>query len=88
VIEIAGLFDRAPFESAPDDAMVAAVEAELGVRLPVAYVELARQHNGGDLKRWISPADGPTTWAVDHVGVTAIHASYTSARNPTTASPS
>jgi SMI1-KNR4 cell-wall len=62
------------FEPPPDDALVAAIEAELGRRLPAAYIALARQHNGGDLARSAHPADSPTTWAADHVAVTSLAA--------------
>jgi hypothetical protein len=43
-------------ESAPSDELIASIEEELGgLRLPAAYVELARMHNGGMLKRnWIT----------------------------------
>ncbi|MET7277062.1 SMI1/KNR4 family protein [Kribbella sp. NPDC005582] len=57
-----------------DHALVASVEAELGVQLPAAYVELARLHNGGYLARTSHPVESPTSWAEDHVGVTSIFA--------------
>lgn len=50
------------------------IEAELGVRLPAAYVRMARTHNGGLLKRNAHPSPTPTTWASDHVSVTGIFA--------------
>lgn len=50
------------------------IEAELGVRLPAAYVSMARTHNGGLLKRNVHPSPAPTTWATDHVAVTGIFA--------------
>lgn len=62
------------FEPPPDDELVAMVEAELGRRLPVAYVDLARQHNGGHLARSAYPTNSPTTWADDHVAVTSFAA--------------
>lgn len=54
-------------EPFPDDAMVASIEAELGYRLPAAYVELARLHNGGYVERSCHPMTEATGWAEDHV---------------------
>ena len=75
MLELAGLFENErAFEPPVDDATVASVEAELGLQLPAAYVELARLHNGGYLARTSHPAESRTTWAEDHVGVTSIWA--------------
>lgn len=61
-------------EPAPDDALVASIEAELGgYRLPAAYVELARHRNGGLLKRCCFPMTEPTNWADDHIMVTSLY---------------
>lgn len=38
-------------ESPPSDSLIASIEAEFGLRLPDAYVALARQRNGGLLGR-------------------------------------
>ena len=55
-------------EPAPSDELIASIEEELGgFRLPAAYVELARMHNGGLLKRNCYPMDEPTGWAKDHI---------------------
>ncbi|QYJ04858.1 SMI1/KNR4 family protein [Nocardioides panacisoli] len=62
------------FESTPAASLIQSIETELGVRLPEAYVALARQHNGGHLARDAHRTDTPTTWAEDHVGVTSIAA--------------
>ncbi|WP_228647873.1 SMI1/KNR4 family protein, partial [Microtetraspora sp. AC03309] len=51
-----------------------AVEAPLGHRLPTAYVDLARRHNGGTLARDAHPAPTRTTWAEDHIGVVSLAA--------------
>ncbi len=59
----------APF---PDDSLVSRVEAHLGVRLPAAYVTLARNKNGGAPARIAHPSPTPTSWADDHVAVHAI----------------
>jgi len=75
MLDLTGIFeDEQAFEPPADDAIVASVEAELGLRLPAAYVELARLHNGGYLARTSHPAESPTSWAKDHVGVTSIFA--------------
>ena len=46
-------------------------EAELGVRLPAAYVELLEVQNGGYVAREFDafPTEAPTSWAEDHVWV-------------------
>lgn len=56
------------------DEVLRSVEAELGRRLPAAYVDIARQHNGGWLARNTHPAPRRTTWAEDHVGVDSLAA--------------
>ena len=66
--------DEAPFEPAPDASLVRSIEAELGVRLPEAYVELARRQNGGLLALNAHRTDSPTTWAADRVAITSIAA--------------
>lgn len=65
---------EAAFEPAPDTRLIQSVEAELGVRLPEAYVELAKRRNGGRLERDAHRTDSPTTWAADHIAVTSIAA--------------
>jgi hypothetical protein len=57
---------------APDDALIACVEAELGYRLPRSYVSMMRRHNGGVPRRSCAPASSRTTWADDHVAITSI----------------
>lgn len=56
------------------------VEAELGCRLPAAYVSLARTRNGGQLARTAHASPAPTSWAPDHVAVTGIFAIGRTAR--------
>jgi hypothetical protein len=56
----------------PSDAVVASVETELGFRLPVSYVALMRMRNGGMPRNTCCPAPRRTTWAEDHVALTAI----------------
>lgn len=78
--DLTGLFstteysDRAYLEPAPSDATIAEVEAELGHRLPDAYVELARIRNGGSLVRSAFPTAQPNGWADDHVAAEGIAA--------------
>ncbi|MFO1251161.1 MAG: SMI1/KNR4 family protein [Inhella sp.] len=49
------------------DAMVAAAEATLGVRLPAELVTLLKIQNGGYTKGFVFPIGLPTSWAADHV---------------------
>lgn len=79
--DVAGLWDESAYydenytEPAPTDDQIAEIEAELGVRLSAAYIELAQQHrNGGGLQRDACPSPQPTSWAEDHVGLTGIFA--------------
>ncbi len=68
-------YDDSPaFESPPTDALIAEVEAELGLRLPPAYIALAKLHNGGNVALYTHPARTRTTWADDHVAITSIAA--------------
>jgi hypothetical protein len=50
--------------------LVRSVEAELGFRLPPAYVAFMRRHNGGIPKRTCFPTATRTSWAEDHVAIT------------------
>lgn len=78
--DLVGLFDDSVFgaekytEPAPSDALIAEIEAELGYRLPAAYVELCRVRNGGTLERNCFATTGVSAWAEDHVAVTGIYA--------------
>lgn len=47
------------------DAMLAAAEHTLGVRLPIEYVTLLRIQNGGYTSRFEFPMSQPTSWAAD-----------------------
>ena len=53
--------------------MLAAVEKELGYKLPSAYVELLRNQNGGTPKATRHRTQQPTSWAEDHVAITGIY---------------
>ncbi|GAB4059507.1 hypothetical protein GCM10028775_71080 [Catellatospora paridis] len=75
VLDPSTIFDNSdPFEDPLTDEVLQAVEAQLGLRLPRAYVDLARRHNGGWLARDAHPAPSRTSWAEDHVGVVSLAA--------------
>ena len=59
-------------EESADEAMIASVERELGVRLPRSYVELMSVRNGGIPRNRCFPTKAPTSWAVDHVAISGI----------------
>jgi hypothetical protein len=52
---------------------VAAVERELGYKLPAAYVELMQFQNGGIPRRTCHRTKEQTTWADDHIAITGIY---------------
>ena len=52
---------------------LAAVESELGYKLPRAYVALSRHQNGGVPKRTNHRTGERTSWASDHVAITGIY---------------
>jgi hypothetical protein len=76
-----GFWDDGPYslenyvEPPPNDLLIASIERELGgYRLPAAYVDLARRHNGGLLKRNCYPMKERTGWAEDHVAISGFYA--------------
>jgi SMI1/KNR4 family protein SUKH-1 len=75
VLDPSTIFTAArPFDAPLTDEILRSVEAELGRRLPTAYVNSARRHNGGRFAHRAHPAPRRTTWADDHVGVTSLAA--------------
>lgn len=56
----------------PTDEQVAAVERELGYKLPKSYVELMKRQNGGIPRRPNHRTLVRTTWAEDHIAITGI----------------
>lgn len=54
------------------DALVSDMEAELGVRLPRAYVHLMRTQNGGVPRRCCFRTETATSWAPDHIEISSI----------------
>jgi hypothetical protein len=76
-----GFWDDCPYslenyiEPPPNDLLIASIERELGgYRLPAAYVDLARRHNGGMVKRNCHPMKERTGWAEDHVAIDGLYA--------------
>lgn len=55
------------------DDVVAAVERELGYKLPASYVELMRYQNGGIPSRTNHRTKERTSWAHDHIAITGIY---------------
>jgi hypothetical protein len=67
-------YAREEYVDAPlTDEALAAVERELGYKLPRAYVDLARHQIGGIPKRTNHRTKEPTSWAKDHVAITGIY---------------
>lgn len=61
------------YVSAPPSAeLIASIEAELGYKLPAAYIWLMQQQNGGIPVNTCCSAPSPTSWAHDHVAITGI----------------
>lgn len=54
------------------DEMVTRAESTLGLLLPSSYLALMRRCNGGYLTDTAVPTSRPTSWAADHVSVSAI----------------
>lgn len=65
---------KSAYEPPLDDATLLVVESALAVKLPQAYVDLCREHNGGLLALDAFPVASPTTWAADHVGLYSVFA--------------
>lgn len=59
-------------EPPPTPEVVALIEAELGVKLPAAYLELMQTQNGGLPRNACFPTTEPTSWAEDHVAIAGI----------------
>lgn len=54
------------------DEMVQQAETRLGLRLPAAYIELARERNGGIPLRRCFRTTFPSSWAADHIEVSML----------------
>lgn len=68
------LFEDNDYYAGPplDAAMVRRAEESLGVRLPSSYIELLFRRNGGIPRRRCYPTDFRTSWAPDHIQISAI----------------
>jgi SMI1-KNR4 cell-wall len=55
------------------DEVVAAVERELGYKLPASYIELMKFQNGGIPRRTNHRTKEPTLWAQDHIAIAGIY---------------
>lgn len=66
-------FEKSDYYTGPPltEAMVAAVEIELGYTLPASYLRLLREKNGGAPKRQCHPTGGQN-WSDNHVRVISI----------------
>lgn len=49
--------------------LVKMAEEKLGVQLPIAYLQLLKEQNGGYLHLNAHPSPVPNSWAEDHVNV-------------------
>lgn len=54
------------------DEMIAAVEQELGYKLPASYIALMRTQNGGIPNNTNHPMTQRTSWSSDHIALTGI----------------
>jgi hypothetical protein len=63
---------QAYIEAPPSEELIRSVEAELGYQLPAFYVALMRQRNGGMPRNTCFPTTEATSWADDHIAITAI----------------
>lgn len=59
-------------DQTPSDNLIASIEEELGFKLPASYIELMKSHNGGIPKNTCFPTSDATSWAEDHIAITAI----------------
>jgi hypothetical protein len=55
------------------NAVLAAVERELGYKLPASYVEFMRFQNGGIPRRTNHRTKERTTWSHDHIAITGLY---------------
>ncbi|MGB4811002.1 MAG: SMI1/KNR4 family protein [Methylophilaceae bacterium] len=59
-------------DAAPSDAQIATIETELGYKLPAAYIQLMKMHNGGIPHNLCFPTKEASSWAEDHIAVTGL----------------
>ncbi len=58
-------------DAPPSDALIRALETELGYRLPASYIAFMKRHNGGTPRRTCFPTEAATSWAEDHAAITS-----------------
>ncbi|MCS6959543.1 MAG: SMI1/KNR4 family protein [Pseudanabaenaceae cyanobacterium SKYGB_i_bin29] len=56
----------------PTEATIKMVEAELGYKLPLSYIELMKTQNGGFPRRNCFPTAERTSWASNHIAIEGI----------------
>jgi SMI1-KNR4 cell-wall len=68
------VFEENDYYTGPqlDAEMVRRAEAHLGVRLPHSYVNLLYRRNGGVPRRRCYATQFSTSWAADHIEITAV----------------
>lgn len=63
---------KAYVEAVPSDELILSIEEELGYKLPAAYIELMKAHNGGIPFNTCFPTKEATSWADDHAAISGI----------------
>ncbi len=54
------------------DELTVSIEQELGYKLPLSYIELMKNQNGGIPKNCSFPTEERTSWAEDHIAISGI----------------
>ncbi|WP_374205695.1 SMI1/KNR4 family protein [Crossiella sp. S99.2] len=69
-----GLFEDDDYYTGPplEADMIRRAEDDLGARLPSSYVEVLYQRNGGVPRSRCCPTEFGTSWAPDHIQISAI----------------
>ncbi|MFE4712296.1 SMI1/KNR4 family protein [Paenibacillus sp. NPDC056722] len=56
----------------PTDELIASVEEELGYKLPAAYIEMMKQHNGGIPRNACFPTEVTESWGAEYISISGI----------------
>ena len=59
-------------ETTPTNELILSIQDELGYKLPAAYIELMKTHNGGVPFNTCFPTSQATSWADDHIAINGI----------------
>ena len=59
-------------ETTPTNKLILSIQDELGYKLPAAYIELMKTHNGGVPFNTCFPTSQATSWADDHIAINGI----------------